>query len=109
MIKQQIVMDTDRVKEDGKYDLGKIQRALDEFMTAEVGFSKAPDGFYIGQNRPDDFARAGYAMTTLREKPWFMRYVKTWLHFNSDDSDDPSDFAIEDFKEFNYRRFGLSA
>jgi hypothetical protein len=37
-------------------------------------------------------------MWTLGKKKWFMDNVDTWLYFNSEDSDDPSDFVIEDFK-----------
>jgi hypothetical protein len=109
MIKQQIIMDTDRIAKDGKYDPVKIQAYLDDFMTGKVGFKKSTDDFYVGLGSKDDFARAGFAMTSLRQKPWFMRYVKTWLHYNSDESDDPENFAIEDFREYNLKRFGMSA
>jgi hypothetical protein len=102
-------MDTERIAEDGKYDPAKVQAYLDDFMTGKVGFEKGADDFYVGPGSKDDFARAGFAMTSLRQKPWFMRYVKTWLHYNSDDSDDPEDFAIEDFKEYNLKRLGMSA
>jgi hypothetical protein len=109
MIKQQIIMDLDKITQDGKYDPVKIQDYIDDFMTGKVGFIKKPDGFYVGPGTKDDFARAGFAMTSLRQKPWFMQYVKTWLHFNSDDSDDSNDFAVEDFKEYNLNKYRLSA
>jgi virulence-associated protein VapD len=109
MIKQQIIMDSEKIVKDGKYDSSKIQAYVDNFMTSKIGFIKKPDGFYVGSGTKEDFARAGFAMTSLRQKPWFMQYVKTWLHFNSDDSDDPNDFAIEDFKEYNLNKLGLSA
>jgi hypothetical protein len=99
----------DQIRRDGKYDPEKIQVYIDEFMTKKVGFLKTDNGFYIGSGAKDDFARAGYAMTKLRRKEWFMRYVKTWLHFNSDDADDPNDFAIEDFKEYNLLQYGIGA
>jgi hypothetical protein len=40
------------------------------------------------------------AFNTLRKKDWFLDNVKTWLYFNSDASDDPDDFVVEDFKAF---------
>jgi hypothetical protein len=101
-------MDTERIAQDGKYDPAKVQAFIDDFMTGKVGFSKVANGFYIGSGTHEDFARAGFAMTTLRQKPWFMQYVKTWLHFNSDDSDNPEDFAIEDFREYNLNRYSMS-
>jgi hypothetical protein len=109
MIKQQIIMDIDRIRKDGQYDPDKIQQYLDDFMTQKIGFVKSDDGFYIGKGSRDDFARAGFAMTALRRKDWFMKYVDTWLHFNSDDADNPDDFAIEDFKAFNMTQYGISA
>jgi hypothetical protein len=108
MIKQQIVMDAERIAQDGKYDPAKVQAFVDDFMTSRVGFNKGADGFYVGSGTREDFARAGFAMTSLRQKPWFMQYVKTWLHFNSDDSDDPEDFAIEDFREYNLNHYSMS-
>jgi hypothetical protein len=48
-------------------------------------------------------------MTTLGKKSWFMDNVNTWLYFNSDDSSDPDDFAVEDFKEFCSSRYRVSA
>jgi hypothetical protein len=38
-----------------------------------------------------------------------MDNVNTWLYYNSDDSSDPDDFAIEDFKEFCFNRYQVSA
>jgi hypothetical protein len=45
------------------------------------------------------------AMWTLGQKPWFMDNVKTWLYFNSEDSDDPNDFLVEDFKDFCAQKY----
>ena len=45
------------------------------------------------------FGNFGIAMTTLGNKRWFMENVDTWLYFYSEDSEDPDDFVIEDFKE----------
>ncbi|MDR1183597.1 MAG: hypothetical protein LBK67_02230 [Coriobacteriales bacterium] len=68
-------------------------------------FAKDADGFYLGTGSPDDFGNFGLAMVTLGKKDWFMDNVNTWLYFNSEDSDDPEDFVIEDFKEFCRERY----
>jgi hypothetical protein len=102
-------MDLKQIKLDGKYNPEEILSLLDDFMTGTIGFIKGDDGFYIGPGSNEDFARAGYAMTTLRKKDWFMKYVKVWLHYNSDDAEIQNDFYVEDFKEYNLSQLGITA
>jgi hypothetical protein len=100
MIKMQIIMDDQKIRRDKKYDVAKIHQALDSYMTVDLGLRKAQDGFYLGSNARSDWSHFGLAFNMLRKKDWFLGNVKTWLYFNSDASDDPEDFAVEDFKEF---------
>jgi hypothetical protein len=100
MIKMQIVIDNDRVARETPYNVNKIHQVLDDYMVGKLGLLKAPDGFYFGTGKGSDFSKFGIAFTTLRKKEWFARSVKTWLYFNSDASDDPENFAIEDFAEY---------
>jgi hypothetical protein len=48
-------------------------------------------------------------MTTLGKKRWFMDNVDTWLYFNSEDSEDPTDYVVEDFKETCLEYYPLGA
>lgn len=104
MIKMQIVMDDAKLQREGKYDIDKVHSAIDDYLVSELGFHKAADGFYLGGGGRTDFSYFGLAFNTLRKKQWFLDNVKTWLYFNSDASDDPQDFAVEDFKEFCRKR-----
>jgi hypothetical protein len=108
MIKMQIKMDEQKIECNGRYSLERIYGTLDEYLVNRLRFKKAPDGFYLGTGSPDDFGNFGLAMVTLGKKPWFMDNVGTWLYFNSDDSDDPDDFVIEDFKEFCQKRYQMA-
>lgn len=99
MIKMQIKMDEEKIRREGRYSMEKIYGTLDDFFVNRLLLIKANDGFYLGSGSPDDFANFGVAMTTLGKKSWFMSNVDTWLYFNSEDSEDPDDFVIEDFKE----------
>jgi len=105
MIKMQIKMDEKKIKSDGRYSLAKINGTLDDYFVNRLRFSKGSDGFYLGNGYPDDFANFGVAMVTLGKKSWFMDNVETWLYFNSEDSTDPNDFVIEDFKAFCWQRY----
>jgi hypothetical protein len=97
MIIMQIVMDDNKIKR-SKYSPAKISAALDEFLVGNLHFLKEPGGFYSGSGSPNDFGNFGIAMTTLGNKRWFMDNVDTWLYYNSEDSENPDDYVIEDFK-----------
>jgi hypothetical protein len=105
MIKMQIVMDDDKIVREGKYSAVKLHASIDDFMVEKLGFQKGSDGFYYGRGTRSDYSHFGIAMTTLGKKRWFMDNVDIWLYFNSDDSTDPDDFDIEDFKEFCQQRY----
>ncbi|MDR0875129.1 MAG: hypothetical protein LBN12_02840 [Clostridiales Family XIII bacterium] len=100
MIKMQIKMDEDKILREKKYSPEKIYAAIDQFMIDKLHLAKFEDGFYLGNGNGKDFSYFGLAFNTLRKKPWFVDNVKTWLYFNSDASDDPDDFVVEDFRAF---------
>jgi hypothetical protein len=102
-------MDEDKIRCREQHDVGKIYGTLDSFLIGKLGLQKADDGFYLGRGDGKDFSYFGLAFNTLRKKDWFLTNVKTWLYFNSDASDDPEDFAIEDFKAFCLDKQWLSA
>jgi hypothetical protein len=109
MIKMQIIMDNNRIKHQGQYTIEKIGNAVDEFLVGKLGFVKAEDGFYLGNGGGKDFSYFGIAFNTLRKKTWFIDNVETWLYYNSDASDDPDDFVIEDFKAASLAHKKISA
>jgi hypothetical protein len=109
MIKMQIKLNDNKIEQGGRYSLERIYAALDDYLVSQLHFEKSGDGFYLGTGLPDDFGNFGLAMVTLGKKPWFMDNVETWLYFNSEDSDDPNDFAVEDFKEFCQAHYQAAA
>jgi hypothetical protein len=100
MIKMQIKIDDDKIRREKKYSPEKIQDAIDRFMLGKLNLVKDEDGFYVGGGTGKDFSYFGLAFNTLRKKQWFVDNVKTWLYYNSDASDDPEDFVVEDFRAF---------
>ncbi|MCL2888978.1 MAG: hypothetical protein FWE65_00980 [Eggerthellaceae bacterium] len=105
MIKMQIKMDEKKIKSDGRYNLAKIHGALDNYFVNTLRFTKGSDGFYLGNGSPNDYGNFGIAMVTLGKKQWFMDNVETWLYFNSNNSSNPNDFEVEDFKEYCQQRY----
>jgi hypothetical protein len=105
MIKMQIVMNDDKIAREGTYNVGKLHASIDDFMVKKLGLEKGDGGFYYGRGTRSDYSHFGIAMTTLGKKQWFMENVDTWLYFNNDDSTDPDDYDVEDFKDFCQRRY----
>jgi hypothetical protein len=109
MIKMQIIMDEEKILKEKKYSLPKIYEALDDYFVRQLHIMKGEDGFYVGSGAKGDFGNFGLAMWTLGKKDWFMDNVRTWLYFNSEDSDDPKDFIVEDFKDFCIEKYRKTA
>jgi hypothetical protein len=105
----QILMDEEKIRRESKYTLAKIYSTLDDFFINRLHFIKESEGFYSGSGLSSDFGNFGIAMTTLGKKQWFMDNVATWLYFNSEDSEDPDDYIIEDFKEACLSHYPLGA
>jgi hypothetical protein len=55
MIKMQIVMDEDKIIQEGKYNLKKLYVSLDDFLVSKLGFEKSSDGFYCGRGTRNDY------------------------------------------------------
>ena len=105
----QLIMDTGKIYNERKYDAQKIDCAIDSLLVSEYGFNKSSDGFYYESGNKDDYTNFWSAILMLKDEKWFLNNVKTWLWFNSDDSDDPDDFAIEDLIEHYIDKSKISA
>jgi len=99
MQKVQVIMDEKKIQREGRYDAQKIWRAIDKVFVEKYGLTKAANGFYMESGEKDDFVDFWSAILLLKDQPWFMDNVETWLWFNSDDSSDSEDYAIEDIRE----------
>jgi hypothetical protein len=100
MIKMQIIMDDEKIAREKRYSAKKMVASIDAYLVGKLGMRKAANGFYFGTDPKKDFSYFGLAFNTLRKKDWFVDNVKTWLYFNSDASDDPGDFVIENCRQY---------
>ena len=98
MIKMVIKMDEKKIGASKEYTVQRVYDALDRIFASKgmerVDTERGME--YIGHDRPTDFAYFGKIMLGLKEQPWFMDNVQTWLYCNNDDSDNPEDFNEED-------------
>ena len=109
MLKMQVIMGVKKIRREGVYDVEKIGQAIDSVLLSEYGFKKAAGGFYLESGKGDDYTNFWSAILMLKDEEWFLDNVKIWLWFNSDDSDNPEDFAIEDLREHYTAKQRLSA
>lgn len=99
MLKLKIVMDKEKITCERRYDLSVVLSAIDSIFINH-GLPKQGDCVYAGTGKEDDYARFWRIIWTLAKKEWFMRNVKEWRWYNSDDGKDENDFAVEDLLAF---------
>jgi hypothetical protein len=109
MQKVQVILDKKKIKEEKRYSLAKITRAIDSVFVEKYGLLKGSEGFYLESGVKDDYVDFLSAILLLKDQSWFMDNVKIWLWFNSDDSSDPNDYAVEDIKLHYTGKLQLSA
>ena len=98
MQKMQIILDEEKIRREAIYSFEKMQDAVDSVAVDQYGLRKASDGFYVGEGNASDYTPFMCSIQKLKKLDWFVDNVKTWLWFNSDSSNNPDDFAIDDIK-----------
>ncbi len=93
-----IVMDEDKIRREGKYDLDKLYQNIDE-LAEYAGLIKKNKYTYICQGNEKDLAAlAIFNFHKLVEAEWFTKNVKEWTWINKEEGDEN---LIEHFKNEN--------
>lgn len=93
-----IVMDEDKIRREGKYDLDKIYKDIDD-LAEYAGLIKKNKYTYICQGNEKDLAAlAIFNFHKLIEKDWFTKNVKEWTWINKKEGNED---LIEHFKKEN--------
>ncbi len=99
MLKLEIKLDEEKIRNEKKYSVESIYRALDQaFSKHRLNQERDESGvlWVTGNGSPKDYGSFGCIITSLCEKEWFMDYVTRWIWYNSDDGENEEDFAVED-------------
>ena len=91
MVKMILELDKEKIVRDGIIPLQEVEDALQEDFSSR-GIYKDEHGFYVGGS----FFGFGGLMSSLWDSELFVSYVKEWKWYNSDRSDDDSEFIVED-------------
>ena len=97
MLKLEIKMDEEKIREEKKYRVESIYQALGQaFSRYELNQLRGADGTmcFTGNGNPKDYGAFGSIITSLREKAWFMDYVTKWMWYNSDDGENEDDYVV---------------
>jgi hypothetical protein len=82
-----IKLNEDKIINEGKYDINKINRYLSESFAKRKMF-KDEDGWYTNGN----FTTCGSLIINLSKTDWFINNVSEWLWLDTDDS------SVDDLK-----------
>ena len=85
MIKVEVRMNVNLIKEAGEYDPDRILRSVDAaYMQYAARKEVYEDGTvcYWGHGNKSDFGRFGSLMRALKQEEWFMKYVDKWYWYN---------------------------
>ena len=107
MLKLEIKMDEEKIREEQKYTSELIYQTIDKaFLKHQLRKEVEPDGtrVFYGTGNKYDYGAFGLLITTLSEKNWFMDYVIKWVWYNSDRGRDENDFSVEDVLYFYTKR-----
>ena len=82
-----IVMDEDKIRKEGKYDLDKLYQNIDE-LAEHVGLIKKNKYTYICQGNEKDLAALGiFNFMNLVKQEWFTKNVKEWIWIDRKEGD----------------------
>lgn len=82
-----IVMDEDKIRKEGKYDLDKLYQNIDK-MAEHAGLIKKNKYTYICQGNEKDLAALGiFNFMNLVKQEWFTKNVKEWIWIDRKEGD----------------------
>ena len=99
MLKMVIRIDENKVLTEKKYRLDGIYSTINcAFMRR--GFKRQASEkdalVYCSNGKASDFASFGIIVNTLKRETWFLENITEWSLYESEDSDNPDDFSVED-------------
>ncbi len=112
MIKMEIRMDDEKILEERKYRLEAVYEAIDKvFEYWDFKGEKTSSGsvMYKDNGSDRDLGRFFSIVNALKKKEWFLGNVSVWILYDSDDSDSPEDFAMEDLAAHYARKKAVGA
>lgn len=112
MLKMVIRMNDDKIIMEKKYKLEAIYSTIDNaFMKMGLPRQAAETNrlIYCDNGNAKDYGRFGRIVNMLKYQTWFMDNVAEWYMYESDDVDNPNDFAEEDLLAHYKRKHALGA
>lgn len=114
MIKVEIELDEQKIKDDGKYVPESILECMDDAFLRRNQKILEAEGFRRvyrdSGNTEKDFAILGGLVLDLVKKDWFGNNVSKIMWYNSDNGKNEDDFYVEDFlANIKKKKFGVFA
>ncbi|MDE6913991.1 MAG: hypothetical protein K2P35_09890 [Lachnospiraceae bacterium] len=88
MMKMEVQMDEKKIEKSGEYSVEQINTMVSE-VARKKGITKRNDeGLYIGNGDDKDFSNFGRIVLYLKDQDWFLPFVKTWILYADEETDD---------------------
>lgn len=88
MMKMEVQMDEKKIKKSGAYSVEQINTMVNE-VARKKGITKRNEkGVYIGNDDDKDFSNFGRIVLYLVDQEWFLPFVKTWVLYADEETDD---------------------
>ncbi|MCM1054028.1 MAG: hypothetical protein NC394_00775 [Bacteroides sp.] len=91
MMKVEIVLDEDKIRDEGEYEVSEIRRCTCiPFESPYLRRLKTDDNsiVYCGTGSNHDYTHLWRANVSLVEDDWFVHYVKKWIWEDEDGQED---------------------
>lgn len=90
MMKMEIKLDEARIRDDGKYDVSELWKAIDKEFANACTKEVQEDGsvMYVGIPDKDYFTCLSLAYATLKKESWLIDYCIKWIWYDNDDDEE---------------------
>lgn len=95
-----VQMDKKKIEKSGEYSLEQLNNMVVE-VARDRGITKRNDrGLFIGNGDDEDFSNFGLIVLYLAKQEWFMHFVKTWMLYAEEETDDLAEY----FRNYNKQK-----
>ncbi len=88
MMKMEVQMDEKKIKQSGAYSVEQINTMVSEVAKKKGITKKNESGLFIGNGDDKDFSNFGRIVLYLVDQEWFLPFVKTWVLYADEETDD---------------------
>lgn len=100
MMKMKVQLNEKKIEKNSEYTVDEINNMVIK-VAQDRGITKITEkGLFIGNDDNNDFSNFGLIVLYLAKQNWFLPYVKNWILYAEEETDDLAKY----FREYNKQR-----